>query len=283
MKIPKYWAKSVQGAQSPDGRRYRLMAWDWSDANADEARQKADARVKAIAQKVMAGLELDRYGYGARALREEIIGAVNPAGKDLGVVTRNRYGALVLNASNAMFIDIDFPENERDSSGAGPLQRMLGAKKASLEERYARPVTEWASRHLDVALRVYRTFAGLRCLITNQLFDPSGREAADILRALNSDPLYIRLCQAQECFRARVTPKPWRVDMSGPPAQYPFENAASESRYRQWQQRYEQTISKFATCRLIQQIGPRQVHPEVEPILTLHDQTSGVAANQALA
>ena len=32
------------------------------------------------------------------------------------------------------------------------------------------------------------------------------REAADILRALNSDPLYIRLCQAQECFRARVTP-----------------------------------------------------------------------------
>src|SRR5438270_610131 len=163
MKIPKYWAKSVQGAQSPDGRRYRLMAWDWSDVNTDEARQKADTRVKAIAQKVMAGLELDRYGYGARALREEIVGAVNPDGKEVGVVTRNTYGALVLNASNAMFIDIDFPENERDASGADVLQRMLGAKQPSLEERYARPVTEWASRHPDVGLRLYRTAGGLRC------------------------------------------------------------------------------------------------------------------------
>ena len=257
------------------------MAWDWSDVNVDEARQKADARVQAIAQKVRSGLELDRYGYGTRALREEIVGAVNPGGKDLGVVTRNSYGALVLNASNAMFIDIDFPENESNAPGA--LQRMLGAKAPNVEERYARPVMEWASRHPEVGLRLYRTAAGLRCLVTNQLFDPTGREAADMLRAFNSDPLYIRLCQAQQCFRARLTPKPWRIDMSGPPAQYPFEDTASESRYRQWQQRYEQTITKYAACRLIRQIGPQQVHPEVEPILTLHDQTAGVTANRALA
>ena len=42
MKIPKYWAKSIQSVQQPDGRSYRLIIWQWSDASLGEAQRKAD-------------------------------------------------------------------------------------------------------------------------------------------------------------------------------------------------------------------------------------------------
>ncbi len=94
----------------------------------------------------------------------------------------------------------------------------------------------------------------------------------NILRELQSDPLYIRLCQAQECFRARLTPKPWRCGMEQPPAGYPWDTPQDENYYRQWQQQYEQTISQYTACRLLTQFGPGNVHPDLEPVLKLHDQ-----------
>ena len=42
MKIPKHWAKSIQSVQQPDGRSYRLIIWQWSDASLGEAQRKAD-------------------------------------------------------------------------------------------------------------------------------------------------------------------------------------------------------------------------------------------------
>ena len=45
-------------------------------------------------------------------MREEIIqNIVNRDGKEIGVITRNAYGSLVLNAANARFIDIDFEQD----------------------------------------------------------------------------------------------------------------------------------------------------------------------------
>jgi hypothetical protein len=31
-----------------------------------------------------------------------------------------------------------------------------------------------------------------------------------LMRFLRADPDYVRLCAVQECYRARLTPKPWR-------------------------------------------------------------------------
>jgi len=278
MQIPKFWAKHVQSVQHPDGRRFRLVSWQWSDRNADEAQQRAVARVNALAQKVLAGAELDRYGYGERPLREEIVQTL----ADVAVLTRNSYGAVVLNTANTMFIDIDFAEKD-SSTSSGPLQRMFGRAPANPEARYLAQVQQWASRFPQLGLRIYRTYAGLRALVTNQVFDPRATEAADVLRAFNSDPLYIRLCQAQSCFRARLTPKPWRCELGTPPTTYPWDNADDEARFRQWQQQYERVSANFSVCRLLQQIGPTDIHPQVERILYAHDQSSGVSSSRALA
>ena len=284
MKIPKYWAQSIQSVQQPDGRPYRVVIWQWSDVSREEAQRKAEDRAKEVADKVRAGQRLNRYGYGERPLREEITqGITNETGREVAVVTRNLYGALVLNTTNAMFIDIDFSDKGAAGSTGGGLLRGLGKRAPGPEDQHVQRITSWASRYPDVGIRIYRTAAGLRCLITNQTFEPGRSDTLDILRAFESDPLYIRLCQAQDCFRARLTPKPWRCHADTPPSRYPWDNSDVEIQYRLWERRYEQASRSYSVCKLVKQLGSQQVHPDVAPILALHDQLTGVMVDRPLA
>jgi hypothetical protein len=273
MKIPKYWAKEIQSVTNPDGRAFALTCWQWSDVSQTEAAQRAKTRIQDVATKVQRNETLQRYTYGKRPMREEIIQAIQSRnGKEIGIVTRNGYGALVVNAANAMFIDIDFERKSPTGLLKGLMNKLLGKKSVSQEEQQVAQIELWAQTRPDLGIRVYRTFAGLRCLITNEVFAPTDAGALAILRDLNSDPLYITLCKQQECFRARLTPKPWRCNISTPPARYPFENQQVLSRYRQWERTYSANASQFTTCRFIKHIGRNQVHPEVQPILDFHDQ-----------
>jgi len=284
MKIPKYWAKSATVARGPDGLPYRLACWQWSDVSLAEAQQKASAQALALAQKVQAGQMLSRYGYDQRPLREEIMQGISAgSGHEVGVVTRNRYGARVLNATNAMFIDIDLPDDGGSSSLSGQVNRLLGARPTDPAAPYLARVSAWAAQHPDLGLRVYRTFGGLRCLITNQVFDPSRVDSLQILQALGSDPLYVRLCQAQECFRARLTPKPWRVGQRLPPSGFPWQNQSAEARYREWVQRYEQGSAAYAVCQFVSQFGPAETHPDIQPVLTMHDEMTRAGEKRPLA
>jgi hypothetical protein len=284
MKIPKYWAKSIQSVQQPGGRPYLLVIWQWSDVSVSEAQQKADDRIRELAQRVGFGEILNRYGYGERPLREEITqGVTNVAGSEVAIVTRNAYGALVLNAANAMFIDVDFADKSASGSGGGGFSWGFGKRAPSQEDQHVERITAWANRNPAVSLRVYRTAAGLRCLITNHTFAPTRSDALDILRAFESDPLYVRLCQAQECFRARLTPKPWRCNIAPPPWRYPWANSDVEINYRVWERHYEQASRSYAVCRLIKEFGPREVHPDVAPILALHDRITSVEDQRPLA
>ncbi len=281
MRIPKYWAKSSQSVEQPDGQPYLLVIWQWSDVSREDAQQKADNRVKELTAKVQAGQTLNRYGYGDRPLREEIVqGVANASGSEVGIVTRNAYGALVLNATNAMFIDIDFAD--KGASGGG-FSWGFSKRAPSQEDQHVERITTWASSHREVGLRVYRTAGGLRCLVTNQTFDPVYASSLQMLRAFESDPLYVQLCKVQKCFRARLTPKPWRCNMDTPPSRFPWANTDGEIRYRAWAQKYDLASRSYAVCRLVKQFGPQEIHPDVAPILTLHDQQTSVGSNLPLA
>lgn len=275
MKIPKYWAKGIQTAQGADGKTVTFTCWRWSEMSVDDARLAANSRAKELAWKLANGQKLDRYSYGERPLREEITEAITDGGgRELALVTRNGYGALVLNAARAMFIDIDFEEEKQK----GSLVRGLfgpGEKKAPTQEaRIVAGVEEWTRKQPGLGLRIYRTFGGLRCLITTEVFDPTQESTLAILRSLNSDPLYVKLCRSQGCFRARLTPKPWRCGLGNPPSRYPWDDYAQEARYRQWQTAYTATAARYGVCNLVREIGPQDVHPEVKTILSLHDRLS---------
>jgi len=283
MKIPKYWAKSTQAARQPGGRGYWIACWQWSDVSLADAQQKAVDKAAELARRVQAGEALNRYAYDQRPLREEMTQGISSRGHEVGVVTRNKYGAQVLNATQAMFIDIDFKEQDTAGSLSRQMGRLLGGHAADPADPYLARVAAWASQHPDLGLRVYRTFGGLRCLVTNQVFDPTRADSLEILQALGSDPLYVRLCQAQACFRARLTPKPWRCQVQPPPNQYPWENANEEARYRAWERDYLAGSARYAVCRLIKELGPAETHPDVVPIVALHDDVTRVAEQGQLA
>ncbi|HRE49261.1 MAG TPA: hypothetical protein PLD47_16160, partial [Aggregatilineales bacterium] len=204
-------------------------------------------------------------------------------GKEIALITRNAYGAQVLNAANAMFIDIDFPDSANTTPRRGLFRKP--SPVVSHEEAAVQKVRLWAAGRPDLGIRVYRTFGGLRCLVTSHLFHPADRDALAILQALESDPLYIRLCQAQACFRARLTAKPWRMGIKPPPfgCVYPWETPSAETTFRGWEKTYQQSSQQYAACHYLVHLGPGSVHPEIEPILKWHDNTACSRQNLPLA
>jgi hypothetical protein len=95
--------------------------------------------------------------------------------------------------------------------------------------------------------------------------------------------VYVKLCSVHECFRARLSPKPWRLNLPRPPFRYPWEDAEQERDYRAWVERYEDVARGHAVCDFIDSIGPGHVRRAVEPILELHDRHAGASGPAALA
>src|SRR5688572_16069039 len=104
MKIPRHWARRVV-----DG----TAAFGWSFSNAAEAEAMANDRAREIAARLAAGTLHERGNnyYADRPVREPIMREFrDTAGEISALITRNVYGALVLNAARALFVDVDFPE-----------------------------------------------------------------------------------------------------------------------------------------------------------------------------
>ncbi len=227
-----------------------------------------------LAKKLRSNSQLNHYHYGNHPVREEVVRSIPGAnGEELAVITRNIYGALVLNTANAMFGDVDFPEVAGGASLAGWWRRFIGkSPPIESQEPSLERLRSWAAQNSKFCIRVYRTRAGLRCLVTNRIFDAGNPDTITLLNGMGSDPLYIRLCQAQASFRARLTPKPWRCGSPRPPSRYPWSSGEQEAHYRRWQSDYERTIQRYSVCRLIEQIGSSEVHPQIKPIIAIHDQ-----------
>jgi hypothetical protein len=281
MKTAKYWAKGFATVQGSLGKKASFSCWRWSDTSLADAQFFADQSAESIAFKLANGETLDRYGYGDRPIREEAIQGVKDAGgREVALVTRNAYGALILNAAQAMFVDIDLPKNAKP---AGLMGKLFGKTPPDPAIEALQRIEAWSARQPGEGIRVYRTAAGLRCLFISQPYEPGQAQSQAIMRELQADVLYVRLCQMQECFRARLTPKPWRCGMDNPPSRFPWEGAAQERDYRHWQQQYEHVVARFGVCQLIREFGSRQVHPAIAPVLALHDRFACSPANLPLA
>jgi hypothetical protein len=227
-------------------------------------------------------------------------------GEVVGVVTRNVYGCLVVNSPRVFFADIDYPI-QLNEGGVGLLEIIggiaklfkklfgLGKKgnpysttgdapdpkpeskpehKMTPDELIVSRVKSVVQANPGLGARLYRTKNGFRCLITSRTFDPMSQEAADLLVAFDSDPLYMALCHAQECFRARLTPKPWRCGVRKPPTRFPFTDTHDEQRYRLWEENYQDKTAGYSTCVFIEAFGSRQIDPAVQVVLDLHDKTA---------
>lgn len=275
MKIPKYWAKEEQEVKAAGRKGFLLTCWGWSDRNLQSARGKASDRLRTAIAKVLSGSVLERYFYGRGPLREEIIEVIRgKQSEDLAVVTRNAYGALVLNSGNAMFMDVDLPSDKPMAGLLKFLRKLFGRGDKPLENpemMVLERIEIWVQRQFDISLRIYRTAAGFRCMITSNVYDPVSDTTQEMMKSLGCDPLYIRLCKEQGSFRARLTPKPWRINIDKPPWRWPFEDNRQQQESRKWQEKYGRASSAYSVCQFMKALGSGKIHSEIAPVLELHD------------
>jgi hypothetical protein len=187
-----------------------------------------------------------------------------------GIVTRNHYGSLVLNAHHALFIDVDMPGSGGPSGQGHSLRRDVPDDWKTIFD--ALSIVLASERH--TGFRIYRTAAGFRILANTHEFEP-GSECADaLMTSVGADRQFVRLCGTQKTFRARLTPKPWRCGTTEPPNKFPRQSADEQHSFSKWLLGYKIACRKRATCQFLKQVGPQEMHRRLRPIIELHDRAT---------
>ena len=233
------------------------------------------------------GSKPTRYEYHDRPIKEERVQEIVDGDSPIAVITRNRYGALVLNSPNVMFVDVDFPY----SRSAGLLEgivlafsrRKRQARQEATIQAKIEEVEQWAERNPERSFRLYRTKEGLRLLFTDRLYNPISEEISGILSELQADPLYVTLTRKQECFRARLTSKPWRCGNPLPPNSFPRDNPADEAAFRKWEDAYTRRDAQYKVCDLIRTFGSPADIGELRIIVAVHDRGVRIDSDAELA
>jgi hypothetical protein len=284
MKIARYWAKGKAEGRTASGKMIPLQVWGWSESSLDEARQKAREAVERAARRLEARQPLPHsYGYADRPAREEIVREITGAdGGVVATITRNSYGSLVLNTARLMFIDVDVPAETFPQRFVRLVSGWLGRETATPEVRIQKQIEKAAAEYSRHTVRLYRTAAGFRCAIADQPLTAGRAESHRLLEAFGADPLYVKICKAQECYRARLTPKFWRCEARRPPHRFPWQTARAEQEYRRWENEYARQCQPFAVCRFITQFGNR-TDAELQTVLDLHDHYVRAKSDLALA
>lgn len=325
MIAPKFWAESRLQHRTK-GRQVTVRRFGWSDASQADAQQNADVRVQQALDRILSGEKLPRKdpkipynGAAGVPIREEIVDR-----KGETIITRNSYGARCLNTSNVLFADIDFPQGPPmrftaafmltlllvsgamawligsraigiglvalalllGLSLARPVYRMAQAATGGAEQAARNRIAAYLARHTDWNVHLYKTPAGLRVAATHRLFQPTEPAVAEFFAALGTDPLYVAMCLNQQCFRARVTAKPWRIGMQSHmrprPGVWPV--AAERLPVRNaWIANYEAAASSYAACRFLESVGNGVAHPEAREVLDLHDTLSRARSSLPIA
>ncbi len=311
MLVPKFWAEH-RAVKTVRGREATVRRFGWSDHSPEAALEHARARVEEALAALEAGQKPARFepkvpynGADGVPIREEIVET-----HDDVVVTRNSYGALCMNTPDVLFADVDLPEGGGvnffrwiglfllAAVGGAYLARsgwVLAAgiiasfalpfalDAAALAVRRARRVDEklaleriraFSETHPRWLLRVYRTPAGFRVLVMHRTFEPGDLETGSFFEALGTDRVYVRMCEKQRCFRARVSPKPWRIGKNTHilPSRgvWPVSPEVLPRRM-EWIADYDARSREYASCRFVEELGAGRPDARAEAVRRLHD------------
>lgn len=316
MIVPDYWAEARKQHREP-GKQVTVRRLGWSTLSQSDALEMAESRATEALTRILSGERLDRRerktpynGASGVPIREEVL---SRHGEE--VITRNSYGAHCLNTPHALFADIDFDSRGHGritcaliillaalSISAGfyfhnwglpfavfvfslllidPLAslvfRFSKALRGGSERIARRRIDSFLATHPEWNLRLYKTPGGIRLLATHQAFEPSAPEVQEFFSAVGTDPVYVRMCLNQQCFRARLTAKPWRIGISSHmrprPGVWPVDPARLHLR-TEWIARYEQVATGFAACHFLETLGSGTVHDSIRQVIALHDRES---------
>jgi hypothetical protein len=155
-------------------------------------------------------------------------------------LTVNRYNAIVLNSRNMLIMDVDFGDERLNRFAGAKDEHEVFAAFDRLGELDATSHDEYLAKE---SYRVYRTHSGCRVICTSRPFLQHDAYLAErLMYFLKADREYMRLCKVQKCYRARLTPKPWR------------DNGCSQH-----------------VCDLVHEHGNGVAHPALAEQVALHD------------
>ena len=256
-----------------DGIRVRFKAGsERSQAHADEVLKTKEEKYRSFLQ---GGKEKpprdDDY---EMPIAEELCETLD----EHNAVTRNRYGARVLNTDELLFLDIDYvPPRFLEWAGV-----LIGRSIPDGKTRILRHIEELAGKpeFEGIGFRVYETCRGVRLLLSIKAKDfLRSPEMVPLFRKFGADPLYRDLCIRQNCCRARLTPKPSRIGMKTLlKFRFPYKEEGKES-IRQWLAEYEKKSEKYAVCHLAARFGK----PFTSPAVEFHDRVTGAETHLPLA
>jgi hypothetical protein len=179
----------------------------------------------------------------------------------------------VLNSENVVFVDIDEPR-------IGIWKRLFGSNNLPKKQQMLEMIKQQISRDAydGLGFRVYETCAGMRLIITGRTFPAGSDESRKILRKFNADPLYAMLCTKQQCYRARLTPKPYRMRLKAHRINYPRTEPEQQS-VEQWLETYKRASDRFATYKFVNEFG----RPGHNAVIKYHDNVTKARESLALA
>lgn len=315
MLIPYFWAEcrlhNKHAKKQVTVKRWGWSDVSQDDAQSLADRRANEAMERILnGEKLRRRETKDSYGTADGVpIREEVVSRHADV-----AITRNSYGSLCLNTPNVLFADVDAEWRGalgmkmpgciaiillgigvgfwQSSFLKGALlislslwlwsfinnqinRRRRPAAEARLKQENLNAIRDFSIKHPEWHLRVYETPAGHRLLAMHDVFDPQGDVAKAALNELNTDQRFANLCALQACFRARVSPKYWRMGYrpkeSLPKSKWPFPPEHLSIR-KTWIAGYDAIAPKFASCRFLEQIGSETVHPDAEAVRILHDQ-----------
>ena len=266
MKIYKHWATEKQTILI-DGMKQPITCYGGSNISEEDARRKSQEKAEKVKRKIKGEKHLfDEY---EAEIREEILQIID----DHSAITRNRYGAQVLNAEHLLILDIDKP---KPSFGDFFKKKDLAQDKRKIFDMVRKLAV--TPKFQGYGFRLYETYQGARVIVSGKDFDARDPETGRMMSEFNCDQLYMTLCQKQRCFRARLTPKPHRMKMRRYKIQFPREDDDAE--LQRWLADYERESRGYNVCKFIEQMGTR--HP-VNDVVLIHDELTGANFRQPLA
>jgi hypothetical protein len=196
----------------------------------------------------------------------------------IGLGVRLEWGGFILAAAFVALV-AGFPV-------AWALHKALSLARGGPEQLARTKVEKFIAGHRNWRVRLYRTPAGFRVLALHATFSPDDQQVKRFFDALGVDRLYVTMCRNQHCFRARVSPKPWRVGvtehMRPRPGIWPVK-PDHLARRQAWIRKYEEAATRFASCRLVETLGAGVVHPKAEKVRALHDRLAGAESGLEIA
>ncbi len=264
MKTNRFWIKTTR--RITIGREVKeVPILAGSNISKSDAENVADEIVQRIQKRVDNNQRAQEY---ESTIKEWISETLD----DHNVVTVNRYGAQVLNTTQYTILDLDdVPFQFLDIFG-----RTRGRDKKSLIlERFKKKIAKHDTLGTD--LRIYETTKGLR-IICKRYIPPKTVRFLNLMCRFTVDSIYAMLCIKQDCYRARLTPKPYRIHQETIHIQSPLD--CETDKYRTWNNLYERNSKSFRVAKLLETLGNDF---SWDRVVAYHDRICNCASENPLA